>query len=373
MRRFLALALVVCLLSSSAGGCSQPVDTGSTIPSQSQPIVALLALLGLGIGLTAYHHHNEHRGGGPGVAIAPPDHVIPPTIPSYLPVDLAVDFPNSSIGALETNGAQPAKFVEINVLGGTAAQTGLFTLASGFAPTAIAIDPSARVWFVDNSGNVVECDVGSSFVSGTCSSTVATFKDTLPAGQRSIVADSNFLFIVEDAGGGKVNWYFLPLAGGSPASGSYTPVSTASIFTRDAIESTSANGGVSDFTVYHQDGTSESITIQSATTIAQSPSFTFSPVPLSAPSDNLLSGGFYTLYAFTGNAAGTYQITRYQNTSPTGLGAQLTTASITIAVNGQTSPSGAFGMPLSSQHFDGNELALWSLDPTGKIVEFAAF
>src|SRR5690348_14028013 len=66
VRRFIALALALAILSSGVSGCSQPIDTGSSIPAQSQPIVALLALVGLGIGLTAWHHHNENRSGGGG-------------------------------------------------------------------------------------------------------------------------------------------------------------------------------------------------------------------------------------------------------------------------------------------------------------------
>jgi hypothetical protein len=373
VRRFLALALVVCLLSSGIAGCSQPVDTGSTIPPQSQPIVALLALVGLGIGLTAYHHHNEHRGGGPAPSIVPAVNVLQPFVPNYLPSDLAIDVPNATVGVLETNGTQPAKFLEISLSTGVAVQVGLFTLTAGFAPTAISIDPSAHAWFVSNNGDVVECDIGNSFATGTCSSSITAFRDTLPAGQRSIVVDSNFIFIIEDGGSGKVNWYFQALAGGSPASGSYNSASTSSLFTRDAIESTSTGAGGSDFTAYHQDGRSESITIPSANTISQSPSFTFAPTPLGAPSDNFLSGGLYTLYAFTGNPTGTYQITRYQSPSPTGLGSQLTAASINIAVNGSMGGGPVFGLPLSNLHYDGSELVLWSLDPAGAIVYFAAF
>src|ERR1700681_1144928 len=56
VRRTLALAVIAITLCVNVGGCSTPVDTGSNIPAQSQPIYTVLALLGLGIAITAFHH-----------------------------------------------------------------------------------------------------------------------------------------------------------------------------------------------------------------------------------------------------------------------------------------------------------------------------
>ena len=101
MRRLIATVAALTILCSGMSGCSQPIDPGSSIPAQSQPIVALLALVGLGIGLTAWHHHNEHHGSGPAATVFPAQFTVPPLIAGFKAVDLAPDPVNITIGALE--------------------------------------------------------------------------------------------------------------------------------------------------------------------------------------------------------------------------------------------------------------------------------
>jgi hypothetical protein len=379
MRRFVAIALALSLLSASLGGCSQPIDTGSSVPAQSQPFVALLALVGLGIGLTAWHHHNEHHSsGGGGPTIFGAQFLVPPFISGFAPVDLAVDPANIAVGAIElpTAGGGTGKFTEIQNQSGGGVPFGTETLQLGYVPTSVAIDPSGVTWFVNASGLVEECDILTSTTT-TCNSSLGPFNDGLGAGSRSIAADGNFVFVILDAGGGKVKWWVESLTSSPPtATGTYTSNSTAAIFPGDAVKST-PSGGFSDFTVYHQDGTSDNVTFTvsgSTLTLNAQPNMSFNPVPAVAPSNfgvDLNSKDAF--YAFSGSPTGSYDLTKYESTSVVGLGNPTATSEL-IRFNGQEGNASAiFTPPLTSVHFDTAEGTVWALDHAGNIVAFAQF
>lgn len=387
MRKFVAVALALSLLTSCISGCSQPIDNGSSVPAQSQPIVALLALIGLGIGLTAWHHHNEHHsGGGTGGNITAPAVVVAPFITGFTPVDLSPDTAGNGgagdLGLLLTPSASgTGRYAEVFVTtggSGTVAQSaGSYTLPTGYQPAAVAVDPNGNAWFDDHSGKVYECGPLTSGVT-TCSVLAGPFTDGLPVGARSIGADGNLLFVVEDGGGGKVDWAYLPTnpIGTSFTTGSYQSSSTASIFAADAVDSTPPTSGGSGYSVYHQSGASDIVTFPvsgSSVTVSAAISFTFTPLPLEAPSnfinDTVSSTGAF--FALTGSTTGTYQITRYSSAANSGLGA-LPALSRTIAINGVTG-GGAFTLPLIALHADAPESILWAIDSRGNVVGFTEF
>jgi hypothetical protein len=286
VRRFVALALALSILSSGVSGCSQPIDTGSSVPAQSQPFVALLALVGLGIGLTAWHHHNENQhGGGSTPTLFGAAFLIPPFISGYKPVSLVVDQLNFTLGAVEvpTGGSGTGKFTEIQEASSGASPFGTYALPAGYAPTAVGMDQNGITWFVDGAGTVQACDAMTT-VSTTCSS-LGSFTDGLGAGSRSIAADVNFAIVIMDAGSGKVKYWVLPTATGSTvATGTYTSTTTSPIYATDAIESTSVSP--SSFTAYHQDGTSDVITFTASGTsviVNNQPSYLFKPPALVGP------------------------------------------------------------------------------------------
>ena len=366
MRRFVAVAIALSLLTSSVAGCSQPIDTGSSVPAQSQPIVALLALLGLGIGLTAWHHHNEAHHGGGGVTLVPPVQIIGPLISGDKATDLANDPTDIGLGVLESPVASGAAHFAL-VSGNTFTS---YALPTGYNPVALTVDPNTGDdWFVDAAGKVQGCLPPSPGVV-TCSTSglpVPTFNDGLGAGDRSIVTDGSFVFVALDAGGGSVKWFAFALSDGTTTSSSYSSQSTTPLYPTDFAIST-PQAAASGFTVFHSDGHSDLVTIPPSNV----PSFTFAPAPLKAPSNVVLAldGVNQAFYAPTGSVAGTYNITRYTNQFDSGIG-QLKTLSITIASNGQTGQP--FSPPLTSVHVDTSDQLLDGIDASGNIVEFAQF
>ena len=375
VRRFIALALVLALLSSGVSGCSQPIDTGSSVPAQSQPLVALLALVGLGIGLTAWHHHNEHRsgsGGGGGPSIVGAVISVAPFISGYKPVDLAPDPINGTIGALElpTTGGGTGKFTEMFA---SSASFDTYALPASYAPVAVSMDANGLTWFVDATGHVQGC--GAMTQSTTVCSSIGTFVDGLGSGARSISVDTNIIVVVTDAGSGKVKWWAEQ---GSPAAvgtGTYTPSgSTSPIFSTDAVKlSTSPSSG---FTVYHQDGTSDFITFAasgSSLTINVQPNFKFNPASLVALSNFQNETSKFAVYGFTGTATASYYLTKYETPGTVGLVSPVATSQL-IDLNGtEGNPSAPFAPPLFSSHFDALENAVWALDQSGNIVGFNPF
>lgn len=376
VRRFVALALALTILSSGVSGCSQPIDTGSSVPAASQPFVALLALVGLGIGLTAWHHHNVNsHGGSGGPTIFGAAFLIPPFISGYKPVSLVTDPVNFTLGAVEVpTGGGTGKYTEIQATSSSASPFGTYSLPTGYVATAVAIDPQTGItWFVDATGKVQACDAMTTS-STTCSS-LGVFSDGLGAGSRSIAADPNFVIVIMDGGLGKVKYWVLPTPSGTPATGTYTSTTTSTIYGTDAIEAT-VTGGASGFTAYHQDGTSDIITFTvsgSTVTVNNQPSYLFTPAPLVGPSDFLQESSDVAFFSFTGAAAGAYSLSKYVAAAPVGLG-HPTVKSELIAFNGQLSPTGAhFFPPLSSIRSDADESSIWAIDQAGDIVNFIPF
>ncbi len=164
-----------------------------------------------------------------------------------------------------------------------------------------------------------------------------------------------------------VKWFAFNLSDGTTTTSSYQAQTTAPLYAADFVIST-PQGSFSGFTVYHTDGRSEMVTLPPN----QSPSFTYSPAPLEAPSDVVIApdGVNQAFYALTGSVSGAYQITRYTNASNFGIG-QLTALSVIVAQNGQTGdPANPFVVPLSSLHVDSAESLPVSIDANHNIVEF---
>jgi len=376
VRRLIALAVALSILSSGISGCSQPIDTGSSVPAQSQPLVALLALVGLGIGLTAWHHHNEnHHGGGGTPTIFGANFIVQPFISGFKPVDLVPDAINGAIGAIElpTSGTGTGEFTEIQGFSG-GSSFGTYTLPVNYKPTAVGMDSNGITWFVDANGVVQACDVMTQTTTN-CSS-LGTFNDGLGVGSRSIAADLNFVIVIMDAGAGKVKYWVLPTASGSTAAtGTYTSTTASPIYVADAIEPTPA-GGASGFTAYHQDGTSDIITFTasgSTVIVNNQPSFAFNPAPLVSES-NFNQATKVQFYSFTGAPGGAYNLTKYETVGAVGLG-HPTVASELIEFNGQVgNPTLApFVSPLASIHVDAVEGEIWAIDHAGNIVNFTPF
>jgi hypothetical protein len=371
VRRFIAIFVALSLLSSGIAGCSQPIDTGSTVPAQSQPLVALLALFAVGVGLTAWHHHNEHHsGGGPGATIVAPFQVVAPLFSGYRAAELANDNADAGIGVLElpTVSGSTARFALI-----TGGSFNYYALPAGYQPVALTVDPNGIDWFVDQTGHIQGCDAPVSGVL-TCSVlgiTIPTAIDGLGTGARAIAADQFNLLVARDLGGGSVSWFAFNTSSGATATATYQSTSTNGLYPANAVESTPPTSGVSGFAVFHTDGRSDLITLAPP---AESPNFTFAPAPLVAPSDQVAAPDLNpAFYATTGSSAATYQLTRYENPNPTGVG-QLTTASVTIAINGVTGdPSNKpYALPLASLQADSLN-NIWAIDKNGDIVQFGQF
>jgi hypothetical protein len=318
----------------------------------------LLALVGVGIGLTALHHHNERRGVGPGPSITPVARIIGPAF-GFRFADLSINGTGGTVGALETSGTG-AQFNDLSAF------ILSYFLPTGYFPQALAVDPSGDGWFVDSAGNIKECAPPST--TGTTCTPVVTYVDGLAAGGRSIAMDGTTLIIVQDAGSGNVNVAYEQL-GGTIQRTSYHNASGASIFSADAVESVGSGAG-SVFAVSNVDGTSTVVSFPFTT----APSFTFSPVPAGAPSNVQVdpSTGNATFSATTGSFTGTYQITRYISPSSSPIGSSFgSTSSIVIELNGQFGGPALFP-PLTSLHIDGS-LDTFVVDSAGNVEEFAPF
>ena len=378
MRRFIAVAVALTILWAPISGCSQPIDTGSTVPAQSQPFVALLALIGLGIGLTAWHHHNEaHEGSGGGVPIVGAQFSVGPLISGYKAVDLVVDPVNVALGALETpvGGGGTGKFTEIQAFSGTAQSFGTYTLPANYSPAAVAMDSNGLTWFVDANGKLQGCAVMSPGISGTCTSQ-GTFVDGLGAGSRSIAVDVNgFIVVIMDGGSGTVKWW-ATAGGAASGTGTYTSASTSPIYSTDSIKLTTTPPA--GFTVFHEDGSSDFITFAengSTLSITVQANFNYQPPSLAGLTDfGSEVSGKDAFYGFTGVPSGSYSMTKYETTSSVGVGSATATSQL-IDLNGQVGnpSSGPFTAPLSAPQLDTGENAIWAIDPTGRIVNFAAF
>ncbi|HYK52016.1 MAG TPA: hypothetical protein VEV38_00585 [Candidatus Eremiobacteraceae bacterium] len=379
MRRFIAVAVALTILSAPVSGCSQPIDTGSSVPAQSQPFVALLALIGLGIGLTAWHHHNlEHEGSGGGSGpILGAQFSLGPLISGYKAVDLVVDPVNVALGALEVpaGGGGTGKFTEIQAFSGTAQSFGTYTLPANYSPAAVAIDANGLAWFVDASGKIQGCAVMSPGTSGTCTSQ-GTFSDGLGAGSRSIAVDVNgFIVVIIDGGSGTVKWWATQ-GGAATGTGTYTSASTSPIYAADSIKLTTTPPA--GFTVFHQDGSSDVISFAqngSTLSITVQANFNYQPPSLVGLSDfGSEVSGKDAFYGFTGAPAGSYSMTKYETTSSVGVGSATATSQL-IDHDGQVGNPGSapFTAPLASPQLDTGENAIWAIDAGGRIVNFTPF
>ncbi|HLW37699.1 MAG TPA: hypothetical protein VKR99_04670 [Candidatus Eremiobacteraceae bacterium] len=361
-----AALVIACTLSLSVTSCSQPIDTGSKIPAQSQPFVALLALIGLGIGLTALHHHNESHGGGGGPpAVAAPASVQGLGIGA---IDITLD-PGQpgATGAVGTQGGGGLyAFIEVNSSGGN---FGSYTLPSGYQPNAVAIDASGNDWFLDSSGNVKKCAPPATSV--TACTPLLSFTDGLPAaGVRSIGADNTHLFIAQDSGSGTVSWVAFALDGTGRNPGAYVYGSGLGVYNKDAVQTTTGGSSISQFMVLHKDGSSYTVSLPGPAT--KNP-FNLTPPPLK--SANVATFDGINFYGFLGSpAAGAFQIGHYVGAGNT-LGltpGSLVNPTLTIAFDGRINPDrGVYGLPLSSLHTDGSLIE--ALDPAGNLVIFNAF
>jgi len=221
VRRTLALAVIVVTLSVNLGGCSTPVDTGSNIPAQSQPIVTVLALLGLGFAITAFHHHSETHPPSSQKVPQTPSSVILLRTSNASPIDLTLDpLQAGQFGALLAGTGGSASVFDLgDIVDG--AVTSQFTLPTGYKPIAVAIDGGSthEEWFVNPSGLVDGCVLGPT----TCTPSPAPFSDTLAAGgTRYIAADSQHIFIARDDGSTTVTWAAFDFAATLVGTGSYT-------------------------------------------------------------------------------------------------------------------------------------------------------
>ncbi|MBC5825651.1 MAG: hypothetical protein GIW99_01160 [Candidatus Eremiobacteraeota bacterium] len=356
MSRSIAAIVVAAILALNLSGCSQPVDPSSPVPAQSQPLAALLGIIGVGIVLTALHHHNEHLNHGTGgVPLQSPGIVRLPN--AARSVDLAVDPTTGTAGVLQAkNGATPARYLQVSA----GAATGGYDLPSGYAPTAVAIDALLNGWFVDAAGNVENCPAP---VSGTPTCVPpAAFSDGLGAsGARDIAVDVAFVFVATDNGAGTVSWAAFSLGGGSPLRGSYK-YGGKPLYAADAVTQNDTGTGISAFVLFHQDGASYQIQFPSSVT---KQAFTLAPPPSSAPG-NVANQAFFGLI---GSTAGLYQIAKYVN-SGTASGPLPPQTIINIADNGQT-PGNSFALPLRSLHADAGSVS--ALDASGNLIQYALF
>lgn len=363
MRQRIAAAAIALLVVSSFPGCSKPIDPNSSIPAADQPLVFLLAVIGLGVGITALHHHNEnHSGGSVTPALTTPSFV---SSLANQPFDLSLD-PSvaESVGALGTNGGGGNYgFTET---GSSSTNAGSYTLPAGYHPVAVTIDGVGDDWFDDSAGNIDKCSPPTS-TPGACTP-LLTLSDGLGSGGiRALVADSTHVFIASDNRGGTVRWAAFALDGTGGLNGSYT-YSGSGIYAQDAAVAVSG-ASVATYVVFHQNGSSWTIPLPGPAT---KNTFTFNPLPLAAA--NVAFDGSSLFYGALGSAtSGSYQFGRWvgpNNSLAKNPGALV--SRITIAYNGQTSPNGApFAVPVHALHTDGS--FIYMLDAHGKLVLFAAF
>jgi hypothetical protein len=367
VRRTLALAVIVITLCVNVGGCSTPVDTGSNIPAQSQPIVTVLALLGLGIAITAFHHHSESHPGGSQKVPQTPISVIPLRTLNASPIDLTLDpLQAGQFGALLAGtGGSSSEFDLGDASTGIA--TAEYTLPSGYKPTAVAIDSGTthQEWFVNPSGLVDGCAIGPT----TCTPSPAPFSDTLAAGgTRYIAADSQHVFIVRDDGATTVTWAAFDFAATLVANGSYTYTagSGKGLYPKDAVVSNGTS--ISQYLFFHQDGTSHEVQLTAPPTTSVGPTLT--PVPTNI--GNVTIAGV-DIFGYTGSpTSGLYSIARYDAAGTDPLAYSIKALTL-VAFNGVPNPpvGSPFSVPLTNLRAD--SAGVYGLDPGGKVVTFNVF
>ena len=367
MRRTLALAVIVVTLSVNLGGCSTPVDTGSNIPAQSQPIYTVLALLGLGIAIVAIHHHAEKQTGGSPKVPQAPISVIPLRLTNATPIDLTLDpLQSGQFGALLAGSSGSPWVFD---LGDTTSDgvTQQYTLPTGYQPVAVAIDGGTtnQEWFVNSSGLIDGCQTGPTI----CTPSPAPFSDTLASGgTRFIAADSQHIFIARDDGSGTVTWSAFDFAANNVGSGSYTYTSGSGkgLYPKDAVV---ANGGsIGQYLLFHQDGTSHVVQLTSPPTTGPGP--TLNPVPTDIGNATIIGTD---IYAYTGSpAAGLYSLARYGAGTSDPLAYTIEALTL-VAFNGRPNPGDlhTFTVPLTNLHVDSG--GVYGLDPNGILVVFNVF
>jgi hypothetical protein len=367
VRRTLALAVIAITLCVNVGGCSTPVDTGSNIPAQSQPIYTVLALLGLGVAIVAFHHHSETHPAGSQKVPQTPISVIPLRTTNASPIDLTLDpLQAGQFGALLAGTSGSASEFD---LGDTSSGvvTAQYTLPIGYKPTAVAIDSGTthEEWFVNPSGLVDGCAIGPT----TCTPSPAPFSDTLAAGgTRYIAADSQHLFIARDDGATTITWAAFDFAANLAGTGSYTYTAGAGkgLYPKDAVV---ANGtSISQYLFFHQDGTSHEVQLTSPPTTGLGPTLT--PVPTDLGNATIAG---VDVFGYTGSpTSGLYSVARYDasGTDPLAYSIQALTL---VAFNGVPNPpvGKPFSVPLTNLHVD--SVGVYGLDPTGNVVTFNVF
>ncbi len=354
MWRFLAVCVICSMLFLGVGGCSnQRIDPGSSIPPQSQTITAVLALIGLGIGLTALHHHNQRGGSGPGVLLKSP--VLTQQLSN--PIDIATA-PNGLVGVLQS-GSTSSAAQYVALLAGAGAPNS-YSLPAGYQPTALAIDSAGDGWFVDTSGNVRECAPPTG-AGGRCLLGVS-LSDGLGTGQRSIAVSNGWVLIALGNSTGNVSYVNFRTDGSQRTPGSYA--GSRPLYPSDAAGEQANSLGIATFLLFHTDGTSFTITVPST---ARKNAFVLTPPPLDAPAGTRDTNGNLLFFGTAGSVGGDYRIDAYDVTTtgniPTG-------ARISIAAAGRT--AGQFAVPLRALHVASDSQPV-GLDPNGVLVIFPKF
>ena len=368
VRRTLALTVIAVTLCVNLGGCSTPVDTGSNIPAQSQPIYTVLALLGLGIAITAFHHHSEAHSSGSQKVPQTPISVIKLRTLNASPIDLTLDpLQVGQFGALLSGTSGSSSVFDLgDISSGSVTQQ--YTLPLGYVPTALAIDGvsgTQQQWFVNAAGLIDGCAIGPT----TCTPSPAPFSDTLASGgTRFIAADTLHIFIARDDGAGTVTWSAFDFAANQVGSGSYTYTAGAGkgLYPKDAVV---ANGSsISQYLLFHQDGTSHEIQLTSPPTTGPGP--TLKPVPTNVGNATIAG---VDIFGFTGSPnTGLYSIARYDAAGTDPLAYTIMALTL-VAFNGVPNPPAGspFTVPLTNLHVDG--AGVYGLDPGGNVVTFNVF
>lgn len=363
LRRRIAAITIALLAATNFTGCSKPLDPSSSIPAVYQPLILVVAAVGVGILLTSQHHKNERGGGGSAAPmIAVPAFVV---ALGNQPFDIALDQSTAGaggVGALgRSGGGGNYGFAEIGSSSG--ADNGAYALPTAYNPIALAIDGNGDDWFVDVAGLMKKCPAAVAGVT-TCTPALSFSDGLASSGLRSLVADPTYVFVAQDNLAGTVSWAAFRLDGTGRINGSYSYSPGLSMYNADAAVATMGTSAL--YTIFHKDGTSWRVALPTSS----KNSYTFNPVPL--PSQNMASAGLGNNYGFLGSAAGNYQLGHYVSTgnsaAPPGT---LLLPTITIAFNGQTSPSAPFSPPVTSAHTDG--IFIYMLDASGNLVLFNVF
>lgn len=364
LRRWLACAVCAALISAGAG-CSQPLDPNSPAPPASQPFITLLALVGVGVAVTALHHHNEHRGGGQGVQAVAPLSV--ETLPTGVDVDLTPDdFLAGQAGLVIRAPSGVSSFVEA-APGATTFSS--YALPAGYNPTAVAIDlAGGNDWFVDSTGSVRKCAAPGASIT-TCVPAVAV-SDGLGIGARSIAADASNVFVARDDGAGTVKFASFGLDGNNMQSGSYAYTGSG-LAAPDAVSAITGAALASTFVLVHADGKSFSVSLPSTTA---KNAYVLTPLPNASSSvgATLDSGGNTVFLGALGDPAGAYSLGRWTSSASARGGPGSLVATIPVAVNGRTGGVDSFGVPFVHLRATAAQ-GVVALDGNGRIVFYAPF